>query len=218
MDFPPDAHPSDVCWAAIADLAPHITSWLDIGAGHSGVFALHHADRLPHLERREVLDIGPVRELPPGWVVRQGDARDLWEHYSPGEFDVVICTEVWEHLDWWAAMFLPEMMTQLARRAVVLTTTDETKHVPVPGNGQYELERINPHQRFQRCWQEYPWLWSAEQGWQARLSPDGHILMAVWRPSGSLPGWHAGALPLAGRARTARAEWSHLWREPALTP
>lgn len=207
MNIPFESHPSEIVWPAIADLAPTIRSWLDVGAGHAGPFMAHHIARLP-LERREVFDLGPIRQMPSNWNIRRGDARELWSYYRPGEFDVVVCTEVWEHLDFWGAMYVPEMLTRLARLAVVFTTTDDSVHAVDRGSGQRAHEQINVHQRFQRCWQDYAWLWSGE-GWRRRVRGNS-VLLAVWRADGGAREWAEDSFS----QYTSRAQYAHDWWRP----
>ncbi len=68
---------SETVWAAIADLAPHIESWLDIGTGHGGVLCLDQIQGLPNCKRRAAVDIAPIRNLPPNWETFTCDAREL---------------------------------------------------------------------------------------------------------------------------------------------
>jgi SAM-dependent methyltransferase len=118
-----------------------VDSILDVGAGHGGVFDYHYWDALP-MGRREACDIHWIRPMSERWCVRLGvDAQAL--PYADGEFDVVQCMEVLEHVE--DPRRALEELVRVARKFVVISSADETHH---EGPEQEAIERTNVHQRY----------------------------------------------------------------------
>lgn len=123
-----------------------IHSILDVGAGHGGVFDCFYWTHRDEMVKREACDIFKVRNLPPGWTVKNGvDVTRPLEHYEPASFDLVQCTEVLEHVhDTRKAL---ENLVAVARKLVFVTSADETHH---EGEPQARIQAINPAQAYIR--------------------------------------------------------------------
>jgi len=120
-----------------------IKSILDVGAGHGGVFDCGFWTAA-FLSRREACDIFKVRDVPPGWTVKNGvDATKLLDHYKEKSFDMVQCTEVLEHIE--DSRKAIECLVKVARRFVFITSADETHH---EGEPQERIQAINPAQAY----------------------------------------------------------------------
>lgn len=120
-----------------------ISSILDVGAGHGGVFDCGRWTQI-YMDRREACDIFKVRDLPPEWAVKNGvDATKLLDHYDEKSFDMVQCTEVLEHIE--DSRKALECLVKVARKFVFITSADETHH---EGEPQERIQAINPAQAY----------------------------------------------------------------------
>jgi len=120
-----------------------VTSLLDVGAGHGGVYDYHHWDAAP-LARREACDIHWIRPMSAQWTLRLGvDAQQL--PYADHAFDVVQCMEVLEHVE--DPRRALEELVRVAKKFVVISSADETHH---QGPEQEAIEKVNVHQKYIR--------------------------------------------------------------------
>lgn len=125
-----------------ADLS--LTSVLDVGAGHGGVFDLARWQDDPNVIRREACDIFWIRGMPDNWITRLDvDIHELDIHYQAGSFDFVQCCEVLEHV--LNPRLALEQLIQVAKKAVFITSADEMHHM---GIEQERLEQFNQHQAY----------------------------------------------------------------------
>ena len=119
-------------------------SVLDVGAGHGGVFDLEFWQSNPFVKRKAACDIAWIRDLPPGWETKLGvDVCELDKHYGEREFDFVQCTEVLEHVA--NSRQALEQLIRVARKAVFITSADETAHI---GPEQEAIEQVNRYQAY----------------------------------------------------------------------
>jgi len=121
----------------------HVESVLDVGTGHSGVFAYHYWQSRP-LKRKACLDIALIREdIDPSWERHYADARNL--PFPDQSFDVVQCTEMLEHVPRGDHRRVLRELKRVTRKLVFLTASGRGQH---RGGEQRELERRNPYARF----------------------------------------------------------------------
>lgn len=122
----------------------YLTSILDVGAGHGGVFDLDRWENSTDIQRKEACDLFWIRAMPDGWVTRlEVDARELDKHYQPGSFDFVQCCEVLEHIP--NNRKALEQLVKVAKVAVFITSADEMHH---QGEEQEAIEKFNKHQAY----------------------------------------------------------------------
>lgn len=134
---------NEVLLRAVRDvqLTAPVTSVLDVGAGHGGVYDYGYWDAQP-MVRREACDLHWIRPMSERWVTRLGvDVHEL--PYATREFDVVQCMEVLEHVE--NPRRALEELVRVARYFVVVSSADEMHH---QGPEQEAIERSNPHQRY----------------------------------------------------------------------
>lgn len=121
-----------------------ITSVLDVGSGHGGVFDVGYWNFRPGMLRLETCDLFRCRDTPPQWKVRNGvDVCRLTDFYAPASFDLVQCMEVLEHVA--CTRRALEQLCKVARKLVMISSADEMHHM---GPGQEACERVNPAQRY----------------------------------------------------------------------
>jgi len=122
----------------------NITSILDVGAGHGGIFDCGFWTGNPEITRREACDIFWIRDLPENWTTKINvDVRKLDQHYQKDEFDFVQCCEVLEHVD--DNRLALEQLVRVAKKAVFISSADESHHW---GPEQERIEQINEHQKY----------------------------------------------------------------------
>ena len=121
-----------------------ITSILDVGSGHGGVFDHAYWCNREGMFRRVCCDIAHCRDAGPLWEHRDGiDVLELSKHFGEQSFDVVQCMECLEHVsDPRKAL---EQLVKIARKLVVITSADEMHHL---GEPQEAMEKINPHCKY----------------------------------------------------------------------
>jgi len=124
-------------------LAPlDVTSILDVGAGHGGVF--DYGYWTAKSITRAACDLTWMRAMDPAWECRTGvDVQRLVEAYGAKSFDLVQCMEVLEHVP--NPRLALEQLVAVARKAVIITSADETQH---EGPEQEAIEKVNPGQRY----------------------------------------------------------------------
>lgn len=120
-----------------------ITSVLDVGAGHGGVF-----DYAYWTEKKDVIkeacDIFWIRPMDSCWTTRVGvDVTRLSRHYPEKSFDLVQCFETLEHVKQSSEALME--LCKVARKLVILTSADEMHHV---GPEQERIEKTNRHQAY----------------------------------------------------------------------
>lgn len=150
-----------------------LTSILDVGAGHGGVFDLERWDKDPKVIRKEACDLFWIRAMPESWVTRlEVDACELDKHYRPGSFDFVQCCEVLEHIkDNRKAL---EQLVKVAKKAVFITSADEMHHV---GPEQEAIEKINAAQAYVG----QPKVKDLEElGFEVRVTDDAMRQLVAW--------------------------------------
>lgn len=121
-----------------------LTSILDVGAGHGGVFDLDFWQKNPDTVRRVACDIHWIRPMPDNWVTQIGvNVLELDKHYSENEFDFVQCIETLEHVP--NNKIALEQLVKVAKKAVFITSADEIHH---EGPEQEAIEKINKYQAY----------------------------------------------------------------------
>ena len=130
----PSVHPAEwwIHWITQRKELAGVQRVLDIGGGN-GVVAAYHW----HIENVTILDIEPGV----GTVERavKGDCETALAKYGPKSFDVVQFTEIIEHLRKLKGRRMLEMLPQLARKAILITTPGGFSRQPASLGNPYNV-------------------------------------------------------------------------------
>ncbi len=159
-----------------------ITSILDVGAGHGGVYDVGYHDAQPYL-RRVACDFVWIRPMESAWEQKLGvDVQKLTDHYEPKSFDMVQCLEVLEHVP--NSREALKQLCAVAKKFVLITSADEMHHgysaegVWDPNSEQAALEKLNPSQAYIKQPSVEDLL---DLGFEVRVNAETRRQIIAWR-------------------------------------